>query len=86
LCFNIILGVGFETAVDLAKRGAKLYLGCRNKNKGVAASREIVARSGCDAGQVKFLELDLGFLKSVRKFADDFLASEKQLDILVSML
>ena len=76
--------MGFETAVELAKRGARVYLGCRSKAKGVTASRDIVVRAGCDASLVKVLELDLAFLKSVRKFAEEFLAMEKQLDILVN--
>ena len=85
LNFHLFLtGVGFETALDLVKRGAKVYLACRSKPRGVTASQEIVTRSGCDASQVKVLELDLGFLKSVRKFVDDFLSSEKQLDILIN--
>jgi NADP-dependent 3-hydroxy acid dehydrogenase YdfG len=33
---------------------------------------------------IKVLELDLAFLKSVRKFAEDFQNAEKQLDILVN--
>ncbi len=77
-------GVGFETALDLVKRGAKVYLACRSKQRGVTASQEIVTRSGCNANQVKVLELDLGFLKSVRKFVEDFLSNEKQLDILIN--
>ena len=70
--------------MELAKRGAKIYLGCRSKARGVTASQEIVARSGCEAAMIKVLELDLAFLKSVRKFAEDFNSAEKQLDILVN--
>jgi NAD(P)-dependent dehydrogenase (short-subunit alcohol dehydrogenase family) len=81
---DVFPGVGFETALELVRRGAKVYLGCRNKQKGVAALQEIVAKSGCSATQVRVLELDLAFLKSVRKCAEDFLAAENQLDILVN--
>ena len=84
MAFPEFSGVGFETAVELAQRGAKIYLGCRSKARGVTASQEIVARSGCETAMIKVLELDLAFLKSVRKFAEDFNSAEKQLDILVN--
>ena len=61
-----------------------MYLACRSKQRGVTASQEIVTQTGCDVSQVKVLELDLAFMKSVRKCAEEFLAAEKQLDILVN--
>ena len=75
-------GIGKETAVDLAARGARVILGCRNLEKGKEAIKEIQERSG---NQNVFLEkLDLASLESVRSFADKILNSESHLDILVN--
>ena len=75
-------GIGKETAVDLAKRGAKVIVGCRNLEKGKAALKEIQERSG--STNVFLEKLDLASLDSVRKFADNILNSEPRLDILIN--
>ena len=75
-------GIGKETAVDLAARGARVIIGCRNLEKGKEAMKEIQERSG---NQNVFLEkLDLASLESVRSFADKILNSESRLDILIN--
>ena len=75
-------GIGKETAVDLAARGARVIIGCRNLEKGKEAMKEIQERSG---NQNVFLEkLDLASLESVRSFADKILNSEPRLDILIN--
>ena len=75
-------GIGKETAVDLAKRGARVIIGCRNVEKGTAALKEIQERSG--SKDVFLLKIDLASLDSVRKFADKILNSEPRLDILIN--
>ena len=75
-------GIGKETAVDLAKRGARVIIGCRNVEKGKQALKEIQERSG---NKDVFLEkLDLASLESVRTFADNILKSEPRLDFLIN--
>ena len=75
-------GIGKETAVDLARRGARVIIGCRNIEKGKEALKEIQERSG---NKDVFLEkLDLASLESVRTFADKILNSEPRLDILIN--
>ena len=75
-------GVGKETAVDLAARGARVIIGCRNLEKGNQALKEIQERSG---NKNVFLEkLDLASLESVRTFADSILNREPRLDILIN--
>ena len=75
-------GIGKETAVDLAARGARVIVGCRNLEKGKEALKEIQDRSG---NRNVFLEkLDLASLESVRTFADKILNSEPRLDILIN--
>ncbi|XP_045928856.1 dehydrogenase/reductase SDR family member 13-like isoform X2 [Micropterus dolomieu] len=75
-------GIGKTTAIDLAKRGARVILACRSKQRGEAALEE-VKRESC-SNQVVFMQLDLGSLKSVRSFAESFLKSESRLDILIN--
>lgn len=60
-------GIGKETALDLAKRGAKVYMACRDKNKGEEARLEIIQQTGNQ--NVFYLKLDLSSLQSVRDFA-----------------
>uniref|UniRef100_A0A3B5L746 Dehydrogenase/reductase (SDR family) member 13b.1 n=1 Tax=Xiphophorus couchianus TaxID=32473 RepID=A0A3B5L746_9TELE len=75
-------GIGKTTAIDLARRGARVILACRCKQRGEAAMEEIRRESG--SSQVVFMQLDLGSLKSIRSFAESFLKSEPRLDILIN--
>ncbi|XP_042342368.1 dehydrogenase/reductase SDR family member 13-like [Plectropomus leopardus] len=75
-------GIGKMTAIDLAKRGARVIMACRSKQRGEAALEDVKRESG--SHQVLFMQLDLGSLKSVRNFAETFLKSEPRLDILIN--
>ncbi|KAM6201122.1 retinol dehydrogenase 11 [Rhynchocyon petersi] len=75
-------GIGKETAKELAQRGARVYLACRDTQKGELVAKEIQTRTGNQ--QVWVRKLDLADTKSVRDFAENFLAEEKQLHILVN--
>ncbi|CAG9795086.1 unnamed protein product [Diatraea saccharalis] len=75
-------GIGFETAKDLADRGAKVILGCRSVQRGTSARDKIIAETG--NSDVHFRQLDLASFKSIREFADDIIKNEKQLHILIN--
>ncbi|XP_047450835.1 dehydrogenase/reductase SDR family member 13-like [Mugil cephalus] len=75
-------GIGKSTALDLAKRGARVILACRSKERAEAAAFDIRRESGNN--QVVFMQLDLASLKSVRSFAETFLKTEPRLDILIN--
>ncbi|KAK3531690.1 hypothetical protein QTP70_025922 [Hemibagrus guttatus] len=75
-------GIGRETAVDLARRGARVILACRNVVRAEAAVA-IVKRESRSNNVVSML-LDLANQKSVRSFAETFLKTEKRLDILIN--
>ena len=75
-------GIGKETAIDLAKRGGKIYIACRDKTRGESALVDIRRESGSD--KVYFLQLDLASLKSVREFSKKFHQLESKLDILIN--
>ncbi|KTG43010.1 hypothetical protein cypCar_00032277 [Cyprinus carpio] len=75
-------GIGKETAVLLALRGARVILACRNEEKARKAVREIKARS--HNMNVLFMEVDLANIRSIREFSKTFLQKEKRLDILIN--
>lgn len=75
-------GIGYETAKEFAKRGAKVILACRNKERAEEAQRKIIEETGNTRIVVKLV--DFSSLDSVRKFAEDIKASEERLDILVN--
>ncbi|XP_076604041.1 dehydrogenase/reductase SDR family member 13-like [Chaetodon auriga] len=75
-------GIGKTTAMDLARRGARVIMACRDRRRAEAAIQEIIRETG--NSQVIFMQLDLASLRSVRSFADDFLRSESRLDLLIN--
>ncbi|KAG2459609.1 DHR13 reductase, partial [Polypterus senegalus] len=75
-------GIGKACALDLAKRGARVILACRDKVKAEAAVYDIRKESGNN--EVLFMHLDLESLQSVRSFAETFLKSEPRLDVLIN--
>ncbi|CAH0596412.1 unnamed protein product [Chrysodeixis includens] len=75
-------GIGLATATDLAGRGAKVILACRNEEKTKQAMNKI-KKTNKDANLV-FKPLDLASFKSVREFATDILKTESRLDVLIN--
>lgn len=75
-------GIGKEIALGLAKHGFRVILTCRDLTKGERARQNIIARSG--NLEVKCVHLDLGSFVSIRKFAAEFRATEKRLDLLIN--
>ncbi|XP_051963099.1 dehydrogenase/reductase SDR family member 13-like [Xyrauchen texanus] len=75
-------GIGKTTAMDLAKRGARVILACRNHQRAEAAVYDIRRESG--NSEVLYMHLDLASLKSVHNFAETFLKSEPRLDLLIN--
>ncbi|TDH73324.1 hypothetical protein CCR75_000544 [Bremia lactucae] len=79
-------GIGYETALELARKGATVVLACRNEQRGKEAEaklREALATTK-DAGTVSFQQLDVSDLSSVNAFANDFKASHDRLDVLIN--
>jgi len=75
-------GIGKTTAIELAKRGARVILACRSKQRAEAALADIKKESG--SNDVVFMQMDLGSLTSVRSFAETFLKTEPRLDLLIN--
>ncbi|KAH6685468.1 hypothetical protein F5X68DRAFT_241702 [Plectosphaerella plurivora] len=78
-------GLGKESALQLAKHNpAAIYLTARTKGRADAAIKEIEAAVPAAKDKIKFLELDLGSLASVKKAADTFTSQSDRLDILMN--
>lgn len=75
-------GIGKETAIDLAKRGAKVILACRNVDKAKSAQADIIRLSGNN--NISVVELDLASLDSVRQCAQKIIEEVPRLDILIN--
>lgn len=75
-------GIGKETAQELAKRGARVIMACRNMTKCMEARREIVTNSFNK--NVECEELDLASFHSIRMFSKKINANEKRIDVLVN--
>jgi NAD(P)-dependent dehydrogenase (short-subunit alcohol dehydrogenase family) len=75
-------GVGFHTALELARHGAATTLACRNAVRGERALRRI--RERAPRADVELRILDLADLSSVRDFAESYAAANSGLDILVN--
>ena len=75
-------GIGKETALELARRNARVILACRNPTKGEAAAKQIRQLTG--NSKVEFKEVDLASLSSIRRFADRVLEEEERVDIVVN--
>ncbi|XP_049312011.1 retinol dehydrogenase 12-like [Bactrocera dorsalis] len=75
-------GIGKEIALELARRGARIYMACRDAARCEATRLDIIDRTGNQ--QIYNRTLDLASLESVRQFAARFNAEEQRLDILVN--
>ncbi|MAE93072.1 MAG: SDR family oxidoreductase [Deltaproteobacteria bacterium] len=75
-------GIGRVTAHELAARGMRLFITCRSRAKGEPVVEEIVERSGNP--EVECLAMELGDFDSVRRCAEDFLARDLPLHLLVN--
>lgn len=77
-----MIGIGFETALDFAKRGARVIMACRNIKRGQKAANKIIKETDNDNIEVEYL--DLADLETVRDFAQRINKKLTRLDILVN--
>lgn len=75
-------GIGLETAMVFAARGARVILAVRNTEKGQAA-RDAILNVNRQA-DVEVMPLDLSDLESVRFFAESFRSRHNSLDLLIN--
>ncbi|XP_058066298.1 retinol dehydrogenase 12-like [Anopheles bellator] len=75
-------GIGKEAAIECAKRGARVYMGCRDAARMEKARQEILDKSGSQ--NVFGLDLDLASFDSIRGFVKTFLSMERRLHVLIN--
>ncbi|WP_394832601.1 SDR family NAD(P)-dependent oxidoreductase [Pendulispora rubella] len=75
-------GIGYSTALELARAGAHVLLGCRDANPGIAARHRLLTE--VPKANVALEALDLASLTSIRRFAERMLGAGTPVDILVN--
>ena len=77
-----ISGIGYEIALNIAKRAARVIIACRDKAKASIAVEKL--RSESKNEQIYFRILDISDQSSIRKFVDELSTSDHQIDILIN--
>ena len=75
-------GIGKETALGLARMGARVVLVCRNPQKGEHALADIQRETG--STQLELLRADMASLESVRALAAQVRQRGPRLDVLIN--
>ncbi len=75
-------GIGYHTALELARAGAAVILACRNAQKAEAAKAKLLA--ALPQASVEVAIVDMADLDSIRKFAEGFVVADRKLDLLIN--
>ena len=75
-------GIGYETALDLYRKGATVFVASRNEEKATRAIADMKSEGG--DGRLVYVHLDLSSLRSVRACAEEVLRKAPRLDFLVN--
>jgi NAD(P)-dependent dehydrogenase (short-subunit alcohol dehydrogenase family) len=77
-------GIGRHTALGLARTGMRVVMVGRDQDRTEAARRFVTERSGSDRNRVEIALADFSRLAEVRRLADEILAADSRLDLLVN--
>lgn len=75
-------GIGLATAKQLAERGGRVILACRDQQKAAAARQSILQLA--PSAEVQLYPLDLASLESVRQFAAQVMQANPVIDVLIN--
>lgn len=75
-------GLGYESALALARKQATVVMACRNMDKGQKALEQVKAK--VPNAKLHLMKLDLSSLASVKEFVDTFQQEFDKLDILLN--
>jgi NAD(P)-dependent dehydrogenase (short-subunit alcohol dehydrogenase family) len=74
-------GLGFETAKQLAKLGYFVYMGCRDKSKGIEAKQKL---NELGLNDVEFIEIDVTNINSIKSARQILESKTEKLDVLIN--
>lgn len=74
-------GMGKEVALELARRGGKVYLACRDRAKGEEVCRQIIDKTGNP--NVFCRVLDLSSFESIRSFVKEYVSLILEIDFIL---
>lgn len=75
-------GIGYESSLALAEKGAIVIMACRNLERGQHSLGTI--KKEIPSAKLELMELDLASLSSIRKFAETFKSKYDRLDVLIN--
>jgi NAD(P)-dependent dehydrogenase (short-subunit alcohol dehydrogenase family) len=75
-------GIGYQAALELARHGAHVFLGCRSAEKGQAALARLLSEA--PGASAELVLLDVSSIADVRRFATQFLTRTTPLDLLIN--
>lgn len=75
-------GLGYETSKELASKGAKVIMACRDLSKGESAKKDILKE--VSKADLEVMKIDLSKFSSVRDFAEKFKSKFEKLDVLIN--
>lgn len=76
-------GIGFETARTMAFHGCTVIFACRNKKSAEEAIQKIESERTNTQGKCRFMQVDLGSLRSTRAFIEAVKIDIKHIDYLI---
>jgi len=74
-------GLGFQSALELSKKGAKVIISCRDVEAGLKAKKKIMTE--VPAAEIEVIPLDLTDLVSIKHFSETVKQNFERLDILL---
>jgi len=78
------IGLGKQSAIELARVGATVVIACRTEKKCSAAAAAIRIEAGVSGDKIDHFVCDLASLKSVQTFTDEFKAKYDRLDMFIA--
>jgi NAD(P)-dependent dehydrogenase (short-subunit alcohol dehydrogenase family) len=75
-------GIGYEAALEFARKGGRTILACRSMDKAQTALSQIQAQ--VPNAQAEIMQLDLASQASIHAFAEAFNANYDRLDLLIN--
>lgn len=76
------VGIGYETALALAKMGAGITMVCRSEERGEAARQTLIEKSG--SNKFDLIVGDLASHADIKRIASEYKARHARLDVLVN--